>query len=340
MKNFLNELFTWVFGISSLIGLIIGIVPIAFLYFNGTSPELEALKIPFISMALSVSILSLSLVITNLYYGFKVNRLVTIPVEHYKIEEKLNSFIKINTAQSKLIHNVLHHLRYIIYSFRELNYMVTKKKLKVDEIIATNTFNSLTQFLITLADNIKIYCDKVTQDDCSITIKLIKKIDNDILIKTFIRDSSSYRERKESDFIDAKHPKIYYATDNTAFNTICSPDFKDTKFISNNLKSLFDEGKYTNSNPKWNNYYNACAVIPISLVPNKEKPHERVILGFLCIDNFKGKLDDKFFIDSISGISDILFILFFELDETVLHCQKSGVKHEQISKYVNWSQSR
>jgi hypothetical protein len=338
MKNALNEIFTWVSGFASLLGLFLGIYPIATLYFSG-EPNLAELKIPFMSMSFSIFSLIIGIAFLNVFYGFKINKLIHVPLEVYKTEESLKNIRNLLKVQSKITHNIFHHLRYLIYSLREFNYAITVEKKRLDQVNAVNLLNSVAQFLITLADNLKIYCDKASKDDCAVTIKLITKIGSEHLIKTYIRDSASYRERKESDFIDSKHPKIYYASDNTAFNLICSADFKDTYFVSNNLKDMFDNGKYTNSNPKWQSYYNATVVLPISIVPDKEKPYKRDIAGFLCIDNRNGNLTERNLIDILGGIADMLFILFFELDETIALCQKAGVDHEQIRKYVNWDYS-
>jgi len=323
-------------GLASILGLIAGVIPVATLYFTAPGDKLASLKIPFISMSVSIGGLVLTIAILNIYYGLRIHRLSHIPLEQYLERKGFESTVKLLDSCTKLLHNTLHHLRHMIYALSEENYKISRNKKGASKVKAADMLASFSTYLITLAGNLKIFFDKSTEDDCSVCIKLIKKVNDEILIKTLIRDSSSYRERKEHDFSDSRHTKIYPASENTAFNMICSEDFKDTFFVSDNLGKLYDEGKYTNSNPRWQTYYNATLVVPISIIPNKEFPHERHILGFLCVDNKRGGLNRRYLIDLLAGFSDILFNLFLEYDEFIKNNRTVVEGHEQIGKYVNW----
>ena len=77
--------------------------------------------------------------------------------------------------------------------------------------------------------------------------------------------------------MDPVSPELYYACDD--------------------LKKEQQAGKYKNKNPEWEKYYNATLVVPIGpLRIGKSAPadDEAGVIGFICVDNLKGRLANTF----------------------------------------------
>ncbi len=147
--------------------------------------------------------------------------------------------------------------------------------------------------------------DIMSGDKCAVCIKILD-IDESpkdiIMVRTFMRDSSSYRERKSSDKSIYQYP--YY--ENTAFKTILSRS-PDSYYASD---SLCTETTYVNANNKWQKFYNSTLVCPIrmELVDEMEtQDTDYSILGFICVDNLKGGLNNRACIQLLASVSDSLY---------------------------------
>jgi hypothetical protein len=194
------------------------------------------------------------------------------------------------TAQaklSKIFHNFAHEYRCLI---NEIHTDLTQK----DYSAIGNREQSLKMFLLYMLSNIKEAFDIITDDECAACIKMIDNQE----ITTFMRDPVSYRSR---DGAPSKYP--YY--ENTAFKNILSNRRPDLYFLSNNLPS---EKTYVNGNPHCNRDYLATLVVPIRLVLNKQG--ESQIIGFICVDNFKGNFTEKLSVDTLAVFADLSFPLF------------------------------
>ncbi|MBE7438202.1 MAG: hypothetical protein HS115_07060 [Spirochaetales bacterium] len=335
----IEKLFGWTSGLASIAGLLLSIYPL-YSVINGLPESLSKdLGTTFITLAVTIIILIISIACLNFYYAFKVNTIMALPLEAFQTTADLKIARQVLLDRSKSIHNILHQLRYILYLLSDFNFAFSQSsaRTKIDRERMEKILRDFSLFMVFTLDNIKSHFDKLTGDDCSSCIKITHAKGHNLVCKTLHRDSGSYRSRKSNDFIDNKQTRTFPVRENTAFNIICSPHFKDTIFVSENLKERYDRGEYTNSNPQWSTHYNACLVVPISIIPDKKLPYQRLVVGFLCVDNFKGGFKHREAIDYLAGIGDILFPLLLEYDEFIRACKNKGANHEQIGKYLNWN---
>ena len=102
----------------------------------------------------------------------------------------------------------------------------------------------------------------------------------------------------------------YPESHNTAFLKISSPDYDDNFYINDDL---INDKEYKNDNRAWRKYYNACLVVPIrrSLIKAVVQTQDYDIVGFLCVDNKGGRLNNKTSIEILSMLGDSLYCLFY-----------------------------
>jgi len=184
-----------------------------------------------------------------------------------------------------------------------------------EELVDIQRTNEM--FYLFLVDNIKILMDIITGDKCAVTIKIVEASDSNVLMmRTFMRDAASYRARKGADSSAAEYP--YY--ENTAFKEILA-GARRSFFVSDDLSG---EPTYSNSNSNWKSLYNATLVCPIRMQLNLDSVTDRQefsVLGFLCVDNFKGGLNRPDCIELLASIADSLFNHFL-----MLHYVAPGVE--------------
>lgn len=242
-----------------------------------------------------------------------------------EIEEK-DLIISVEIYKQKIIattiHNILHESRKIINKIAtEQNFLYNPplseniESLNIDLLKSNfkNLEKSFQLFMLYVLDNIKTTYDILSEDECSVCIKMIlvgknkKNIEvtgdnnlRDVYIRTYMRDSFSYRQRN---FIDERVPTFPYH-ENTAFQLILEKRYPDSFFLSNNLEK-FEKG-YRNYRDDWNNFYNACIVVPIRI---QIKNGGYIVIGFICIDNIKGGFDSAGK-DLLAAIGDHLFHVF------------------------------
>ncbi len=204
---------------------------------------------------------------------------------------------------SKIIHNFCHEYRKRIYQVQGGEDNLDKRK------------SSIEKFFFYLVENIKELFDILTKDKCSVCIKLIipGSSDNDFLVRTYQRDSVSYRERSK---IDASIPE-YHHFENYAFKVIMDGKSPDVYFIQNDLANY---KPYFNANENFEKYYNACMVVPIRIITKllDDGRYKSVVLGFICVDNLKGGFDEEISLNLLASFSDLCFNLFnayFEMQE-------------------------
>ena len=206
---------------------------------------------------------------------------------------------------AKVFHNINHEARILIQTIKDV--LTTKDQEEFKE-----TETKFREYMIFFLNNVKEVFDVVTRDQCSVCIKLIEPNETNTeqsYITTHSRDAISYRERSTIDKDLEKYP--YY--ENMAFNRLLNKKYADKYYICNDLQN---ERPYTNINPNWKKYYNACLVVPISLpykdIDGKKK---RIIIGFLCVDNLKGGFDELVAHDLLAAIADLQFIVFSLFDD-------------------------
>ena len=177
------------------------------------------------------------------------------------------------------------------------------------------------------------YFSSITQDRCATCIKILNEQGK---IQTFFRDPISHRSRKKSDYNQDGTRFIYKLADNYAFDIITDEKFKQTTFICDNLK---DFKEYKNTNPSWQKCYNACAVVPIQtrLLGTQGGGNKHHLLGFICVDNFKGGFESSEVKDLLSGYGDILYNVFVKYDKIVYTGATKGVTNERVKIYTCWN---
>jgi len=300
----------FIFGLSSLIGLIITAVYTIFAISDGDY------SLGANSVIIALACINLALAIT---FVLIVRRNNQLSISALTLQPKIDLLEKeLQYSKNRLGKN-LYNFEEVSDILHSINDQLRDRILELLEIDAGNTLDiSVYQrknemFYLFLLDNIKSIFDMLTRDKCAISLKILDEVasDNEIIIRTLFRDSSSYRERKGSDKFIYNYP--YY--ENTAFKEILSED-GDSFYVSDNLSK---ETTYINLNKDWNKYYNATLVCPIrmEIIEDEEDEYsDYSVLGFICIDNMKGNLNNKICINLLASITDILYVQWSLYNET------------------------
>jgi len=226
------------------------------------------------------------------------------------LKEKIKDEINTKTKIAQIVHNFSHEYRNIING-------IHSDLISLDYDNFEKRKTSFRMFISYMLENIKEVFDILTYDEVSVCIKILYKKEEDFLVKTFLRDGISYRERSSTEHILLEYP----CHENTAFKNITDIHCPDSYYLCNDL---YKEKTYNNINRKWSEYYNACLVVPIRLIINKDLSY---MLGFICVDNFKGNFDDKIAVDILASFGDNcfhLFNLFNELKSKVTLNKEGG----------------
>jgi len=304
----MDKKLTFVFGLCSLIALIVTLIVtiVDVIIING-NPGVNAIATIISLAAINVTLAIICTRMAKRNYdlihedSIQKSKLHLIENKLKHIENKLKDNEHSYTDVADILHSIQDQLRdriYELYSACLANSPpITPEKL--NQYSRTNH-----QFYLFAIDNIKSMFDLLTGDRCSVCIKILDQSDpsSNITVKTFMRDSGSYRERKSSDKFICEYP--YY--ENTAFKLILS-NTPDRYYVSNNLIS---ETTYINANSSWNKFYNATLVCPIRLEVIDEEERENSeysVLGFICIDNFKGGFNNKKSIHLLASVADSLY---------------------------------
>jgi hypothetical protein len=221
-----------------------------------------------------------------------------------RLESSLSNEIEKEAKIASIFHNFCHEYRKVA---SEINSDLIEKDFSQFE----DRKSSFKRFLDYMVSNIKQAFDLITGDACSICIKLLEQNDKrELMVKTFIRDHISYRERSTT---DTSMPEYNYQA-NTAFKNILDDYCQDSYYLCNDLKSKNDNGDYNNANNNWNKFYNACLVVPIRLIIDGENS---TVVGFICVDNKKGGFEERVGLNTLAAFGDLcyhLFVLFNELN--------------------------
>lgn len=166
---------------------------------------------------------------------------------------------------------------------------------------------SIEKYLSTCLEETKSIFERSTQSKCSCSIKLIQHFggdDNGVTqIHTYMRDSASSTEREQTD----KDVPFIGPEDHSPFYLLARDPDKPRGFVSNDLKSLSEQGLYRNSNSNWNNFYNATCVVPIAV---QDVNGGRQVLGFLCVDSQTGRFDREFSLAILEIVAGALYYTF------------------------------
>lgn len=239
-----------------------------------------------------------------------------------------------NIKYAKYFHKILHSLR---NSFQKINKSKYTTYKDVD-----NFLDKIILSMIELTNTISNLLSKITGKKVRCCIKLMDYFSaqttevSDMNLITFARNGNEVEECKNEQSDPIK------INDNTDFESIFQINetyVKNRKhyFYQPDLKKYAEElrknGKiYKNSNPNWQNEYNATIVLPIRyLESSSNKIANYKIIGFLCVDSESNKAfnnkNELFIIDFLKGIADILYSYLFNCIEC--YQKISGVKEEE-----------
>jgi len=325
-----GRILEFIFGLASLIGLIVTAIVTLFAVLEGnygTQSSVVIFSLAAINLALAV----VCIVLLRRSDSLSQDNALLQPAIG-TLNEKIKRLEKEITEQnanfsevSDIFHSIQDQLRDRIFELYTAHMgLVSGETIEGAELVDYERTNEM--FYLFLINNIKTIFDILTEDKCSVCIKILDEgeSDNDIMVRTFMRDSGSYRERKSSDKSIYEYP--YY--ENTAFKTILAPETPDSYYASDDLAS---ERSYINMNSNWGRYYNATLVCPIRLemVGEQESAfNEYSVLGFVCIDNMKGGLNNRASIQLLAAIVDSLynhFLLFNELQNSASSAKADAV---------------
>lgn len=307
LKNKFKKNRVDILGYSSFFGLLATIVYTGYgIFFAGWDLSFNAVIIMLTSVI--VTLTGLALYLTRQYdlSRNEINeKIVKIKVFEAEIRDHANRIAMEQYEQRKLaqiFHNVYHEYRRIVHKM----YFALECQNYTDFEGIKSSFKA---FMIYVLANIKEVFDVMTGDECAVCIKFLNE---KLVVKTFMRDSVSYRRRA---IADRTLPEYQYH-ENTAFSQILDARSPVSHYLSNNL---LKETTYVNINKSWQNYYNATVVVPVRLIVQKN-PEKSNILGFICVDNFKGNFRGEAAVDILASFCDSFFhllTLFYDLNEAV-----------------------
>ncbi len=278
-------------GYASLIGSIFTILFVSYAVYKSDW------QINFITVSIALSIVIVLVVMTNMFLLRRYDKLH----QQYsnsssaisRLQEKIKDEVSAKTKIAQIVHNFSHEYRNVI---NEIHSDLIVKDYSHFESRKT----SFRMFITYMLSNIKEIFDILTFDEVSVCIKILYKEKEEFLVKTFMRDNISYRERSNTENLLSQYP--YY--ENTAFKNIMDPHCPDSYYLCNDLSN---DNVYHNINNNWNKYYNACLVVPIRLLVSKQESN---VIGFICVDNVDGNFDDKIAVDILGSFGDNCFHLF------------------------------
>jgi hypothetical protein len=192
--------------------------------------------------------------------------------------------------------------------FAEVHYFRKTDEFKEDEFMKS---------MMNFCDNLKKIFDKITQSECSVSIKVpVKdsKVVETTQLKNLTRDNSN-KNRDTSEYSKIKHTII----GNTAFNNTLNKVItnKSDKFYINN--SVNKTQNYLNTSkscyPEEILPYNSELVHSIS--PKKSLDSKNFDChGFLCVDSKnENAFDNKYCPAILEGVCDGIYDLILELNE-------------------------
>jgi hypothetical protein len=215
-----------------------------------------------------------------------------LKLTHQTIEKQLNEL-------SDVFHSIAHLQRNVLCSINKTLSTKPLSKLTREEYIKIS--KQMNDFLSLFTNQLVSIIGDICGHRCSLCIKLCITSESDnsqsdlanTYVTTWYRDSKSFRRRKQSDYDSNSGHKIRTPVEkNTAFKRIVNPRERDSTYLRDNLIELAANGEYVNDNPQWKTLYTATAVVPICL-PSGNSEHVRHVLGFLCVDNKGGGLQQE-----------------------------------------------
>jgi hypothetical protein len=317
MANIINI----VYGLASLLGCGASIATLALIWYKSTNINSDFTNILF-SVIGTMVVLSLSTA-AICWAAFKKEE------KFYKNElDKVEAlkryrdiFNNVSTALANN-HNIVHYER----DFRIRLSEVIKARSTSDVGVVNKVLDDLINYLSTLTQSVKVFCDKETSSNCAVSIKLYK----DDQTKTLFRDSVSNRHRNGCDFDEQGNKIKTHINHNTDFKSIIQNTKRGNRyFASNNLNDI-DENLYKNSTDGWKNKYNSVLVCPIEY--KNDQGYD--VIGFLCVDSLQADMKNQNLINYVGTSADLLYGTFKAVIEYSASLESSLITNPKIHKLV------
>ncbi len=320
------DVWTHFYGISSTIGLIITVVLLYKQYIDNKPNDFNFVITTLLWLIFLILFLFFLIIV---YYNTKLSKIEnsTQELNKFKIQNIKKDIL--SKQNSECSHVIAHYYRNIEFEFQTIidKYHQGKfEDIKQEELIYS--IERFDYFLINVSSNLQSYFSQLTDDNCSVTIKLLNKDDNSV--KTFFRDPVNFKKRREMD----RMKPLTNAFDNTATSIIIDKNFSNTYFADDDLNDLASKGRYVNPNNEWKKHYNATLVTPISFV---EAENKRNTIGFLSIDNRIGGLATTSNIEYLFFVSDLLYSIFKKHDKIINIAKLKEINDDRIKRYTTWS---
>jgi ABC-type multidrug transport system fused ATPase/permease subunit len=304
-----------IIGYSSLAGFVITFVYTCFAIYN------QQWEVEFVTVVITLAIVNFLLVLTAIYSIRRYDKLLQ---EHSRADsvikkldrkiQKLSEDVVAEIEKEGIIATVFHNF---CHEYRKVVSEITEDLTEKDYTSLEDRKSSFQRFLDYMVSNIKQTFDMITGDACSVCIKLLEQNKEGAwMVKTFIRDHISYRERSNTDTFLPE----YNFQANTAFKNILDEYCPESFYMRNDLKSEYKNGHYNNANKNWDKFYNACLVVPIRRIIDKQNS---TIVGFLCVDNQKGGFEDKIGLNTLASFGDLCYHLFISFNELKNNAENS-----------------
>lgn len=318
---FLNEIWTHIYGIITVISFIVAII-LAIL----TIKKTDGPNFTEILYILTALIFVLSIIIIRI--SLKYSNLHSISSDLLKMENENDNLHILLRQQSETFHNVSHYYRNLISQLDSFKQKFTENENDITEKDYQEIANRNEYFLIQLTTSLQNYFSIYTDDNCAITLKILNA--DKLNVQTVYRDPVNLKKRRqaESSYINDGTYSIF---DNTAFEIIVDENYTNIYFASDNLKELFESHNYKNSNPHWYNLYNSTIVVAVSMPIEKS---ERKVVGFLTVDNLKGNLADENCLEFLYAISDLLYHYFVRIIEFTKLAHSKGIYNEKYDRFT------
>jgi hypothetical protein len=151
----------------------------------------------------------------------------------------------------------------------------------------------------------------LTGDTCYVTIKFTMEKNGERYLKTAQRDTACADKRKSRDKKDE-----LLSRNRQIENVILGIH---TEYACDDLRREERLGLYENSRDDWKGFYNATLVVPIAELDNDETKST-----ILCIDNFRGGLNNKLALSIANYLANRLSIMLHRV--SVLDEFSSGTR--------------
>lgn len=292
LRSFIRDPWTHIYGLITLVSFVVAIY---FSIVTLNKSQVEFKDVLFVCVSI-ITILTFVLVKLTLKYANLADEASDI----LGISREHSNLISLLQIQAETTHNISHYFRSLINDFDniilKLNIKESVTQAEIDYVCDRNS-----HFLIMLTSSLQNYFSIHTDDNCSVTLKILS--DDNKKIKTVFRDPVNLKKRRQSELTSGL--SMYNIKENTAFKNILDDKTPDIFYACDNLRAEYENHEYENSNRMWNSYYNATVVVPISKVDYTN--NMRNILGFLTVDNKEGYLVDNTVIEYMFAISDLLY---------------------------------